>query len=85
MVGIGFPPVPCKGMVIAAVTPVSAITRLAVALPSADGVNVIAIWQVWPAEIVPTQEYPSKAKLVLLVPVIVVLVMLIALVLELLR
>jgi hypothetical protein len=85
IVGMGFPPVPCKGIVIAVVTPVSAITRLAAAFPIAEGVNVIYIQQLWPAEIVPTHEYPPKAKLVLLVPVIVVLVMLTGLALVLLR
>ena len=62
------PPVPCKGMVIAVVTPVSAITRLAVMFPMADGVNVRYISQLWPGEIVPMQEYPSNVKLLLLVP-----------------
>jgi hypothetical protein len=40
----------------------------------ADGAKVIYISQLWLAEMVPTQEEPSKAKLPLLVPVMVVLV-----------
>ena len=43
--GMGFPPVPCKGMVIGVVTPVSVITKLAVTVPMADGAKVIYISQ----------------------------------------
>jgi hypothetical protein len=53
---MGFPPTPSNGMEMAVVTPVSAITRLAVKFAIADGVKVRYISQVWPAEIVPTQE-----------------------------
>ena len=82
---MGFPPVPCKGMVIAVVTPVSAITKLAVTFPMTDGAKVIYISQLWLAEMVPTQEGPYKAKLPLLVPVMVVLVTVTAVVLVLLK
>lgn len=82
---MGFPPVPSKGMVIAVVTPVSATTKLAVKFPIAVGVKVMYIWQLWPPEIVPTQENPSKAKLALFVPLIVMLDTLTAFALELLR
>src|SRR6202021_3536819 len=82
---MGFPPVPCKGMVIAVVTPFSAITKLAVTFPMADGAKVIYISQLWLAEMVPTQEGPYKAKLPLLGPAMVVLVTAPAVVLALLK
>jgi hypothetical protein len=56
-----------------------------VAFPMAEGAKVIYISQLWLGEMVPTQEKPSKAKLPLLVPVMVVLVTVTAVVLVLLK
>jgi hypothetical protein len=81
---MGFPPVPCSGILMELVTPVSAITNEAVEFPIAEGVKVIYIWQLWSPEIVPTQANPSKAKLALLVPVMVMLLTLTEVVLGLL-
>ena len=73
------------GLVIAVVTPVSAITRLAVKDFIAEGVKVRYISQIWSAEIIPTQEMLSKAKLALFVPLIVMPEMVTAVELELLK
>jgi hypothetical protein len=51
----------------------------------AEGVKVRYISQIWSAEIIPTQEMLSKAKLALFVPLIVTPEMVTAVELELLR
>ena len=45
MLGMGFPPVPCSGMLMGEVTPETVITRVAEIFPIAEGVKVMYIWQ----------------------------------------